>query len=104
GGVEGSSVGGPVGGEMARASLTGERVAEQVGWVREAAGGRFGALELRVLAQHAFVVDDRARGARLVAERLAGLPRAAVEPAELSPAPLLDAPPGPVATAGQIAD
>lgn len=45
-------------------SITAERTAEKVGWVREAAGARFDALELNMLANELIVTADlhRQRG------------------------------------------
>ena len=43
-------------------SITAERTAEKVGWVREAAGARFDTLELNMLANELIITDDR-RGA-----------------------------------------
>ena len=45
-------------------SNTAERTAEKIGWVREAAGARFDALELGMLAGELLVTDDRRGAAR----------------------------------------
>ena len=45
-------------------SITAERTAEKIGWVREAAGARFDALELNMLASEVTVTDDRRGAAR----------------------------------------
>ena len=42
--------------------MSADRTAEKVGWVREAAGARFDAIELNMLANELIVTDDR-RGA-----------------------------------------
>ena len=41
------------------AEIVAERVDDKVGWVREAAGDRFGDIELNLLVQFALVVDNR---------------------------------------------
>lgn len=45
-------------------SITAERTAEKVGWVREAAGARFDSLELNMLANDVIVTNDRRGAAR----------------------------------------
>ena len=49
-------------------SLTAAAADEQIGWIREAAGARFDALELNILIQRVIATDDRERAA----EELAG--------------------------------
>jgi alkanesulfonate monooxygenase SsuD/methylene tetrahydromethanopterin reductase-like flavin-dependent oxidoreductase (luciferase family) len=56
------------------------RMAEQVGWIRQAAGPRFDTLDMSVVAS-LMVTDDRQRGAREFAERRGG---AASQPAQCS--------------------
>ncbi|MGH9119712.1 MAG: TIGR03621 family F420-dependent LLM class oxidoreductase [Acidimicrobiales bacterium] len=46
-------------GPEAVADVVAERVDEKVGWVRDAAGDRFDAIELNLLVQFAMVVDNR---------------------------------------------
>jgi probable F420-dependent oxidoreductase len=60
------------------ATLLAEAAAQKVAWVRQAAGERFGALEVHVLVQHVVVTADRLQGAQQVAEAWAGLPSAVV--------------------------
>lgn len=73
-------------------SLTAEAADEQIGWIREAAGARFEALELNILIQRVIATDDRER----VAEELAGDWGMSPEQALSSPHTLLG-------TAAQIA-
>ncbi len=56
------------------ATITAEAMAQQVGWVREAAGARFESLELQLLASKVVVTEDRRRGAEEVVAFLAGAP------------------------------
>ena len=45
-------------------SLSVERTAEKIGWVRDAAGARFDSLELNMLASEFILTDDRRSAAR----------------------------------------
>jgi probable F420-dependent oxidoreductase len=91
-------------GAMDLGSLTAERVAERVSWVRQAAAERFDALELHVLTHGVVVSDDRERGARLVADRLGRFPSTIAQPAELSLQHLLDSPHVLVGSVERLAD
>jgi probable F420-dependent oxidoreductase len=91
-------------GTMDMASLTVERVAEKVDWVREAAGDRCGAIDLNILVHNVFVVDDRMRGARMAADRLASWPPTVLTHADLSLDQLIASPHVLVGSVDQIAE
>jgi len=55
-------------------TATAEGVAQQVAWIREAAGSRFEEIEIHVLINHATVTDNRRRGAEEIARWIAGFP------------------------------
>ncbi|HXT38169.1 MAG TPA: TIGR03621 family F420-dependent LLM class oxidoreductase [Chloroflexota bacterium] len=56
------------------ATMMDEAVAQKIAWVRQAAGERFGALELHVLVQNVVVTADRLQEAQQMAEALASRP------------------------------
>jgi hypothetical protein len=72
-------------GRIELASLTAEAVAEQIEWVREAAGARFGDLELHMLVHSVLVTDDRQRGAQRLADEWARLPESMVSNQRAAP-------------------
>ncbi len=77
-GVNANLRAGYVGPEVA-ASVTAERFAERIGWIREAAGDRFAQLELQVLTFVAAITDDRQGLAEAVAPGFGIEPAAALE-------------------------
>jgi probable F420-dependent oxidoreductase len=85
------------------ATTSAEELERKVGWVREAAGARFPALELHILVAAVVVTDDRQQGAEQVASLLATYP-----PHLVSNAPtaehVRDWPQALIGTVDQIAD
>ena len=77
-GVNANLRAGYVGPEVAE-TTTAERFDERIGWVREAAGERFDALELQVLTVVAVITDDRQGLAELMAPAFGLEPAAALE-------------------------
>lgn len=80
-------------GGLDESDVTAVRVGEKIGWIRDAAGDRFAALELNMLVQGLAVTDDRQAGAATVAARLGSTPEA-----------VLDTPYVLIGTAVEIAD
>lgn len=76
-----------------------EATARKVGWVREAAGARFDALELNILVHQVIVTTDRVEAARQIAARWADAP---VHHRDLSPEQLLASPHNLVGTVEEI--
>ena len=56
------------------ATATPTALAQQIGWVREAAGPRFDALELSLLVYFVAVTEDRRQAAEQIAQLAASLP------------------------------
>lgn len=56
------------------ATISAEALDQQIGWVRAAAGARFGELELHNLVYTVAVTDDRRQAAEQLAESFASLP------------------------------
>lgn len=77
-GVNANLRAGYVGPEVA-ATVTAERFAERVGWVRAAAGDRFAGLELQILTFVAAITDDRQSLAEALAPGFGIDPAAALE-------------------------
>jgi probable F420-dependent oxidoreductase len=72
--IVGIDMKGTAAGTKDMATSTEDFVAQQIGWVREAAGTRFDALELQLLVFAIKVTDDRRQAAEEVAAELADLP------------------------------
>jgi len=77
-GVNANLRAGYVGPEVA-ATVTAERFEQRVGWIREAAGDRFGELELQILTVVAAITDDRQALAEAMAPAFGLEPAAALE-------------------------
>lgn len=77
-GVNANLRAGYVGPEVA-ATVTAERFAQRVGWVREAAGDRFAGLELQILTFVTAITDDREALAEAMAPAFGLDPAAALE-------------------------
>jgi probable F420-dependent oxidoreductase len=92
----------PSGGVDAGTS-TAEAVAQQVAWVRQAAGPRLDAIELHTLVHHVVITDDWRQGVDLVAARLAAFSSLASN-TDLSSAQILESPHVLIGTVEQIAD
>src|SRR5262249_31111912 len=79
-------------------------VDRQVGWIREAAGARFDALELHILSFMANVTDDRRHGAEQAIAFLDGAPPMFVNHAGKTVAEVLASPRCMIGTVDQIVE
>jgi probable F420-dependent oxidoreductase len=91
-------------GRMDLASYTADHAAQQVAWVREAAGARFAELELSVLVHGVFVGHDRAEMARRAADFVASVPDSRVKRVALTPEQIAASPHILTGSADQVAD
>ena len=91
-------------GRMDLASYTADHAAQQVAWVRAAAGARFDELELNVLVHGVFVGDDRTEMARRAEDFLASVPDARVKRVALSLEQIVASPHILAGSADQVAD
>ena len=79
-------------------------LAQQIGWVREAAGPRFDALELHLLVYMVSITEHRIRAAEQIAEFMASLPSSMLINAQMSVDEVLHSPRFLIGTVDEIVE